>query len=572
MSQTEPAESARAFQGLENFPAVFPGLGKNKAAPFHALEKFARGFPGLGKFSDGFSKGWQPKAACLAKLGWKTLALAAVLCASVADAGEARVVTTGQMELEFRDGWLTRWKNKLTDEEIRLGSGKPIPEAAAAEFLKADDSTAALTQAGASVWALRVPCDKATTFHAAVGPLRQRYVLIQAKSGGLLLLLDDPPNAFRAALERNDSRRESILTFRAAPATAAPAPTRWLIKQYLGKENWGAQHRLDYLLHTQTITPPDRRPTAWAQSIALVVADPPWCTPAAGVNWAKSLEIHHAWLDNLQRIADPDKLLFDVRDWRTVTGGVEPYVVLMASRVRRLGYHIMLRLNATASTANPHAAVGEIVAALRATTADAVLLEHLPDAEYPLFQLLRSELDQNGMAAVALGVTTEPAEAAVPLLDFCGGTDAALATLLRGSPPQTVLAPDLALRGQSPLPAKITLADLLTDEELQKFGLPPHPAGPVFTPLQLGTLALARFWSENQPRLLPPKFFEIADLARYRLLNDRVLRLIVVDANSLRLAYENGTILADLTAAGWTNQATLLEQYGPVFLKDKLAR
>ena len=536
-------------------------------------------FQGLEKMRHVFSKGWQPKAARLAKLGWKMLTLVVVCLGSAAGAGGPRLVTSGQMELEFRDGWLTRWKNKLTDEEIRFGAGKTIPEAASAEFLKADDSTAALTQAGTSIWAVRVPCDKATTFHAAVGPLRQRYVLIQAKTGGLLLLLDDPPCAFRATLERNDSRRESTLTFRAAPATAAPEPARWLIKQYLGKENWGAQHRLDYLLHTQNITPPEKRPTAWVQSVALVIADPPWCTPVAGVGWAKSLEIHHAWLDNLQRIADPDKLMFDVRGWQTPDGKVDSYVVLMAGRVRRLGYHVLLRWNATlrrSDETNPHAVVGEILAGLRATTAEAVLLENRPDAdsatERHFFHLLRTELDQNGLAAVALGMSGEPSEVVLPWLDFFGGMDAALASLQRGSPTQTALAPSMTLRRQIPLQTKITLEALLTDEELQKFGLPPHPAGPSFTPLQFGTLALARFWSENQPRLLQPKFFETADLARYRLLNDRVLCLTAVDVNTLRLAYENGTVLAELNAVGWTNQATLLEQYGPVFLKDKVAR
>ena len=524
-------------------------------------------FQGLEKMRQVFSK------------PWKLLALAAFCLSGGVGASEPRLVATSQMELEFRDGWLTRWKNKLTDEEIRFGAGKPIPEAAAAEFLKADDSTAALTQAGASVWAIRVPGDRAVVFHGDTGTLHQRYVLIQAQTGGLLLLLDDPPCACRAALERNDSRRESILTFRAAPATAAAESARWLIKQYLGKENWGAQHRLDYLLHTQNITPPEKRPTAWAQNIALVVADPPWGTPVAGAGWAKSLEIHHAWLDNLQRLADPDKLMFAVRDWQTPDGTVAPYIVLMAGRVRRLGYHVLLRWNSASRRSdetNPHALVGEILAGLRATTAEAILLDNIPDTvsttERNFFHLLRTELDQNGMGAVALGISGEPSEAALPWLDFFGGMDAALASLQLGSPPPTALSPSMALRGRMPLPIKVALEALLTDEELQKFGLPPHPAGPLFTPLQFGTLALARFWSENQPRLLPPKFFETTDLARYRLLNDQVLRLIASDANTLRLAYENGTILAELNAAGWTNQATLFEQYGPVFLKDKIER
>ncbi|MCX7010783.1 MAG: hypothetical protein NTY53_26670 [Kiritimatiellaeota bacterium] len=283
MSQPQPAEAARVFQKKKKSSAVFPDLGRNKADPFQASENSGQIFPSLGKFSGCFSK------------PWKLAALAAVLCAGAAAAGEARVVTTGQMELEFRDGWLTRWKSRLTDEEICFGSGKAIPEAAAAEFLKADDSTASLTQAGASVWAVRVPADKATLLHADAGTLRQRFVLIQAKAGGLLLMLDNPSFNYRAAVELNDGRREITLTFRTSPVTTTQEPARWLIKQYLGKENWGAQHRLDYLARVFHITAPDKRPTAWAQNIVFVVNDPPWCAPGAGASWAKSLEIHHAW-------------------------------------------------------------------------------------------------------------------------------------------------------------------------------------------------------------------------------------------------------------------------------------
>ncbi|TAN37922.1 MAG: hypothetical protein EPN23_03830 [Verrucomicrobia bacterium] len=485
----------------------------------------------------------------------------AYLLSANALAGEPRVIATSQMELEFRDGWLTSWHNKLTDEEICFGNGRAIPEAASAEFLKADETTAALTQTGAAVWAIRLPRSGITLHHTAAGALRQRYLLLQGKSGGLLVMLDDPQLACRAALERDGA----TLTLRIRDAAT---PVRWLVRQYIGGANWGAQHRLDYLLRTQNITPPEKRPTAWVQNIALVVADPPWGAPVASAGWEKSLAIHHAWLDNLQRIADPDKLLFALRDWRTATGALDPYVVLMASRVRRLGYHVLLHLNGTAAT-EPHALVGEIVAALRATTADAVLLENPPAAERAFFHLLRGELDQNGMGAVALGVGDEPSEAALPFLDFFDGTDAALATLQRGSPAHTIPSAEEVLRRHAPFQAQIGLDALLTDEELQSFGLPPRVVSRPFTRAQFGTFALARFWGENQPRLLEPKFFEPGDRARYRLVNDRTLRAFALDANTLRLAYDNGEVLADWRGGDWTNNAALLDQYGPVFLKDK---
>ena len=483
-----------------------------------------------------------------------------VLFAGAASAGEARVVTTGQMELEFRDGWLTRWKSKLTDEEIRFGSGKAIPEASSAEFLKADDSTASLSQSGASVWAVRVPSDKATLLHADTGTLRQRFVMIQAKAGGLLLMLDDPSFGFRATLERDDGRREITLTFRTSPVSPAQEPARWLIKQYLGKENWGAQHRLDYLTRTFRITVPEKRPTAWAQNMVFVINDPPWCAPVASVGWAKSLEIHHAWLDNVQRVVDADKLLFCCGNWRAESGAPAPFAALMGGRVKRAGYHTMLRLPVGCLMSEParQSAVGAALTAVRAVEADGLLLEMAGNelaTERDFFRLLRSELDQNGLTAVALGVEGEPSEAALPLVDFAGGRDQAWQTLV-----------------QKLSPAERLMLDVfLTDEELQAFALPPH-TGARFTRQQFATFALARWWGEQQPRLLDPKFFEPGELARYRLLNERILHLVRTADGMPRLAFDNGEVLADLVNGNWTNNAALLDQHSPVFLKDKLER
>ena len=234
-----------------------------------------------------------------------------------------------------------------------------------------------------------------------------------------------------------------------------------------------------------------------------------------------------------------------------------------------MGYHIQLRLNACPrleGEAGRYAKVGEMVAALRGLSADAVLLEDLPSdmgvGERQFFQLLRSELDQNGMSAVALGVAGEPTEAALPYLDFCGGADTALVILTRGNPAHAM----------PPLPMPLSLEALLTDTELQSFGLPPRATRQPFTPRQFSMFALARFWGENQPRMLEPKFFESGDHARYRLNNERTLRLFSTDAQTLRLAYDSGEVLADLVGGNWTNNTALLEQYGPAFLKDKTGR
>ncbi|MCX6998409.1 MAG: hypothetical protein NTV49_15325 [Kiritimatiellaeota bacterium] len=102
--------------------------------------------------------------------------------------------------------------------------------------------------------------------------------------------------------------------------------------------------------------------------------------------------------------------------------------------------------------------------------------------------------------------------------------------------------------------------------------LPPRAPARPFTRFHYGVFALARFWGELQPRLLESKTFEPGDLARYQLNDGRVLRLLAADAHTLRLAFAPGAVLADLSLTdGWKNNAALLEQYGPVFLRDQTA-
>jgi len=289
------------------------------------------------------------------------------------------------------------------------------------------------------------------------------------------------------------------------------------------------------------------------------------------------------------RVVDADKLLFCTRNWGAEFGTPSPYAALMSGRARRSGFHVMLRLLPLVSSQQRfeaqrfenetfrHAKVGEILAAVRAMDADAVLLEGLPEGEQAgereFFKLLRAEFDQNGLTAIAIAVAGEPSEAALPFVDLAGG-GLTLRTLTRGGPtldaeagptPGTIRE---ALMRNTVFQAPFTLDTMLIDENRQMFGLPPGTAAP-FTRLQFGLFALARWWGENQPRMVEPKFFETADLARYRLNNDRVLRLTAPNATTLRLAYDQGETLADLTATGWTNNAALLDQHGPVFLKEK---
>ncbi|MCX6998410.1 MAG: hypothetical protein NTV49_15330 [Kiritimatiellaeota bacterium] len=256
-----------------------------------------------------------------------------------ARAGAPQLVGTAQLELEFRDGWLTRWKNKLTDEELRFGAGAPVTGAHGSEFLKYDESAAALTQAGAAGWSLRVARDQARLVHADPGVQGQRYVLLQGRTGGLLILLDDPALERSVMLERKDGRATTTLTWQSGGLAADQNPARWLMRQYIGEANWGAQHWHDYLASAQDVKPADQRPTGWAQQVACVVADPPWCRQMTNndMTWDQSMAIHRAWLDNLQRVVDPEKLLFVVREWAAAGGAPDPYFAQMAGPVRRAG-------------------------------------------------------------------------------------------------------------------------------------------------------------------------------------------------------------------------------------------
>ena len=516
-------------------------------------------------------------------------ALVALARADVAAAGPAQTVVTAQLELEFRDGWLTRWKNKLTDEELRFGAGPAVAEARGSEFLKYDESAAALTQAGAAGWSLRVARDQAQLVHAAPGTQAQRYVLLQGRTGGLLILLDDPALERSATLERNDARAATTLTWQSGGLAADQNPARWLIRQYIGEANWGAQYWLDYLARARALTPADQRPTGWAQQVACVVADPPWCRPVTNndVAWDRSMAIHRAWLDNLQRVVDPEKLLFVVSDWAAAGGAPDPYFTQMAGPARHAGYHVALRLppwallgtNNTAVSRASGEYVGAALAAVRATVADAVLLDFAPPAplgaQREMLKRLRLTLNQNGLTQVALGVAGEASEGVLPLVDFQGVGPAAGGVFARGlrTPPVADAAAMAALlRANAPLPVRLSLAALLTEEEIQSFGLPPRAPTRPFTRFHYGVFALARFWGELQPRLLEPKRFEPGDLVRYQLNDGRVLRLLAADAQTLRLAFAQGDVLADLSLAdGWKNNAALLEKYGPVFLRDLTA-
>lgn len=88
-------------------------------------------------------------------------------------------------------------------------------------------------------------------------------------------------------------------------------------------------------------------------------------------------------------------------------------------------------------------------------------------------------------------------------------------------------------------------------------------------PFEYGKIALARFWSQESIRLMQPKDWERGDVARYRLKDGRVLRIWRTDAQTLRLAFTDGQVLADLDLLeGWKNADLLLSTYGPTAIRQ----
>lgn len=83
--------------------------------------------------------------------------------------------------------------------------------------------------------------------------------------------------------------------------------------------------------------------------------------------------------------------------------------------------------------------------------------------------------------------------------------------------------------------------------------------------------AMARFWAQRQPQLLPPGRWEKGDIGRYVLKDGRVLRVVRSGPTTLRWAFDDGTVLAELDLLdGWRETAMLLREYEPSFLKNQI--
>lgn len=95
--------------------------------------------------------------------------------------------------------------------------------------------------------------------------------------------------------------------------------------------------------------------------------------------------------------------------------------------------------------------------------------------------------------------------------------------------------------------------------------------GKVFTRLEYGKFALARFWQDMNPRLAPPEDWQRGDIARHDLRDGSVMVVTRPDPLVMRWRIEGGPVMAELHLFdGWRNDDWLLSRYAPTFLDNQL--
>ncbi len=197
---------------------------------------------------------------------------------------------------------------------------------------------------------------------------RQRWYLIQGKTGGLLIYCDDPAFDSRQALEWDLSRKGFMtLTNRSmgcAPLSSDLTSSKWVIRQYEGWINEGAQLYQDFLAKTYDVTPLEQRPTAWVANLAFCInkpaafRPPPYVGPGGvgsynyNSDWTESLKASKEWLESLAKVVEPDKVMFYTTGWRQAgndnnfpSNDIDPYFVYTCRMARQLGFHVMLHLH-----------------------------------------------------------------------------------------------------------------------------------------------------------------------------------------------------------------------------------
>lgn len=196
---------------------------------------------------------------------------------------------------------------------------------------------------------------------------RQRWYILQGKTGGLLIYCDDPNFDHRQALEWDLSQKGSMtLTNRSmacAPWSDHYQSGRWIIRQYNGWMNAGVQMYQDYIAAAYHLVPIENRSTKWVGDLAFCVNKPSAFHPpnftgpgGTGLNynseWPKNLKAAEEWLDDLAKTFDPSKVLLYTTGWRQAgndnnfpSNDIDPFFFYVCRMARAKGFHVMLHFH-----------------------------------------------------------------------------------------------------------------------------------------------------------------------------------------------------------------------------------
>lgn len=194
---------------------------------------------------------------------------------------------------------------------------------------------------------------------------RQRYYMVQGRTGGLLIYVDDPQFEHRPALEFRKTGKGLVLSNRSIknpPWTDSYTGCRWVIRQYNGWVNAGAQIYQDYLMRAYGITPLKDRPTGWVTTLAYCNVKPGMGTPLPfpgkpntynfSTDWEKTIAHHTQWLQNAAQVLKPASVMIYDTGWN-YSGmdstypdhSINPLLAYTMPVLRGMGYHYMLHFN-----------------------------------------------------------------------------------------------------------------------------------------------------------------------------------------------------------------------------------
>ncbi len=194
-----------------------------------------------------------------------------------------------------------------------------------------------------------------------------RFYVIEGKTGGLLIYMEDPELEHYGTLEFKKGENSVIISNRSIappPWKSSYTGSRWVIRQFTGGSNVAAQLYQDYLAKAYHLTKVSERPTAWATKLGYDFVGSPWSEllPHKGKTrpsfnytdaWEESMAVNTQWLENVAKVLKPESVLFYTGGWKLIPNidkgipdaGVDPFFVYMCPRARQMGFHVMLHFN-----------------------------------------------------------------------------------------------------------------------------------------------------------------------------------------------------------------------------------